>query len=242
MCMPKLTDAQRYEKLREQLADLKAGKEVVRRKMEVVLSPAQLKAIDDQWAEQQKLRAKVKARTKEQQQAAGYKTIREVHIEVYEEAVNAQNPLTILQKELYPSIDDLFENNLYKITHEKKDYIIPLWHHELIYDMYDTFGNTKEMIVRCIPILPPNINIDCENNLHVKINKNIRELWNNTSSVVLFSIGKQLFEYPKKNIRFMKHQTLKLLKKGVSTIDSINIFNITKKANIYIELELWLDE
>ena len=101
MCMPKLTDAQRYEKLREQLADLKAGKEVVRRKMEVVLSPAQLKAIDDQWAEQQKLRAKVKARTKEQQQAAGYKTIREVHIEVYEEAVNAQNPLTILQKELH---------------------------------------------------------------------------------------------------------------------------------------------
>ena len=101
MCMPKLTDAQRYEKLREQLADLKAGKEVVRRKMEVVLSPAQLKAIDDQWDEQQKLRAKVKARTKEQQQAAGYKTIREVHIEVYEEAVNAQNPLTILQKELH---------------------------------------------------------------------------------------------------------------------------------------------
>lgn len=98
--MPKLTDAQRYKKSREQLADLKAGKEVVRRKMEVVLSPAQLKAIDDQWDEQQKLRAKVKARTKEQQQAAGYKTIREVHIEVYEEAVNAQNPLTILQKEL----------------------------------------------------------------------------------------------------------------------------------------------
>ena len=100
MCMPKLTDAQRYEKLREQLADLKAGKEVVRRKMEVVLSPAQLKAIDDQWAEQQKLRAKVKARTKEQQQAAGYKSKRDIQIEVYEDACNALNPFTILQKEM----------------------------------------------------------------------------------------------------------------------------------------------
>jgi len=108
--------------------------------------------------------------------------------------------------------------------------------------MHNGFEDTQEMVVRCFPILPPNINIDCENNLHVKIKKNIRELWNNTSSVVLFSIGKKTFDYPKKNIRFVKHQTLKLLKKGISKIDSINIFDITKKANIYIELELWLDE
>jgi len=149
---------------------------------------------------------------------------------------------TILQKELHPSVDDLFENNLYRITHENKDYIIPLWHHELTYDVNDSLGNIQEMVVKCIPILPANINIDCDNNLHVKIKKNIRELWNVKSSVVFFSIGKYVFEYPKKNIRFVKYQTLKLLKKGISKIDSIDIFDITKKANIYIELELWLDE
>ena len=100
MCMPKITKAQRYEKLREQLADLKAGKEVARRKMEVALTATQLKAIDSRWNKQLKLREKVKARTKAQQQAAGYKTIREVQIEVYAEALDAQDPLTILQKEL----------------------------------------------------------------------------------------------------------------------------------------------
>ena len=143
----------------------------------------------------------------------------------------------IIQKELYPSIDDLFENNLYRITYENKDYIIPLWHHELTYDV--DLGNIQEMVVKCIPILPTNMNIDCENNLHVKIKKNIRELWNNKT--VLFLIGKQVFEYPKKNIRFVEYQTLKLLKKGISKIDSNNIFDITQKANIYIELELWMD-
>ena len=98
--MPKLTDALIFEKLREQLADLKAGKEVEARKMKTILSDAQLKQIDDKWNEQQKLRAKVKARTKQQQIDAGYKSKREVQIEVYEEAVKEQNPLTILQKEM----------------------------------------------------------------------------------------------------------------------------------------------
>ena len=99
--MPKLTDAHIYEKLREQLADLKAGKEVEARKMKTILSDAQLKAIDDKWDKQQKLRAKVKARTKQQQIDAGYKSKREVQIEVYEKAVKDQNPLTILQKEMH---------------------------------------------------------------------------------------------------------------------------------------------
>ena len=45
MCMPKVTEAQRHEKLREQLADLKAGKEVSQRKMNVALTPTQLNEI-----------------------------------------------------------------------------------------------------------------------------------------------------------------------------------------------------
>jgi hypothetical protein len=100
MCMPKLTEAQRYEKLREQLTALKAGKEVEARKMKTILTDVQLKAINDKWKEQLDLREKVKAKTKEQQQAAGYKSKRDVQIEVYEDAVHALDPLAVLQKEL----------------------------------------------------------------------------------------------------------------------------------------------
>ena len=100
MCMPKITEAQRYEKLREQLTALKAGKEVEARKMKTILTDVQLKAINDKWKEQLDLREKVKAKTKEQQQAAGYKSKRDVQIEVYEDAVHALDPLAVLQKEL----------------------------------------------------------------------------------------------------------------------------------------------
>ena len=103
MYMPKVTETQRHEKLREQLADLKAGKEVSQRKMNVALTPTHLNEIDVRWNAQLELRDKVKARTKEQQQAAGYKTKREVQIEVYEEAINELNPTAMLRREL----DDL---------------------------------------------------------------------------------------------------------------------------------------
>jgi predicted phage gp36 major capsid-like protein len=86
--MPKVDDIQKIQKLNQQLADLKSDKEVEARKMKAVLSTAQQKAIKDKWNAQLKLRDEVKARTKEQQQAAGYKSKREVQIEVYEDAIN----------------------------------------------------------------------------------------------------------------------------------------------------------
>ncbi len=36
---------------------------------------------------------------------------------------------------LNPFIEDLMENNLYKLTEGSQKFIIPLWHHELIYDI-----------------------------------------------------------------------------------------------------------
>lgn len=103
MCMPKVDELQKYDKLQEQLADLKEGKEVAARKMKSILSDEQLKTIDDKWDEQLKLRAKVKARTKQQQIDAGYKTKREVQIEVYEEAIKDMDITSILRRKL----DDL---------------------------------------------------------------------------------------------------------------------------------------
>jgi hypothetical protein len=101
--MPKVDELQKYEKLQEQLADLKEGKEVATRKMNVVLDEKQLKAIDDAWAEQQQLRKTTKARTKQQQIDAGYKSKRDVQIEVYEQAIKDMDITAILRKKL----DDL---------------------------------------------------------------------------------------------------------------------------------------
>ena len=98
--MPKVDELQKYEKLQEQLADLKNGKEVAARKMNVVLDEKQLNAIDDAWTHQQQLRQTVKARTKQQQIDAGFKSKRDIHIEIYEQAIKDLDPVTLIEKEL----------------------------------------------------------------------------------------------------------------------------------------------
>jgi len=67
---------------------------------------------------------------------------------------------------LNPTLEDLFEYNIYKLTFGEKILPIPLWHHELVYDI-----NGADLYVKCIPILPDDYTIDNENNLFVDINK-----------------------------------------------------------------------
>ena len=79
--MPKLDITHIAERLQERLTDLKAGKEIAAREIRALLNDEQLTAMDAAWTEQQALRKKKKARTKEEELALGWKTKREIHIE-----------------------------------------------------------------------------------------------------------------------------------------------------------------
>jgi len=89
--MPKLDLTHIAERLQERLTDLKAGKEVASREIRALLNDEQLTLMSAAWAEQQALRKKKKARTKEEELALGWKTKREIHIEAYESALNEVN-------------------------------------------------------------------------------------------------------------------------------------------------------
>ncbi len=86
--MPKLDGTHLPERLTERLADLKAGKEVAARDVKALLNDEQVEAMDAAWAEQQALRKKKKARTKEEEKELGWKSKRDVYIAVYERALN----------------------------------------------------------------------------------------------------------------------------------------------------------
>ena len=86
--MPKLDGTHLPQRLEQRLADLKAGKEVAVRDVKALLSDEQIAAMDAAWAEQQALRKIKRARTKEEEQAYGWKTKREIYIETYERAVS----------------------------------------------------------------------------------------------------------------------------------------------------------
>jgi len=85
--MPKLDGTHIFERLSERLEELKQGKEVAPRDLRKLLTDAQRSGMDAAWAEQQALRKKKRARTKEEEVALGWKTKREIHIEAYVKAI-----------------------------------------------------------------------------------------------------------------------------------------------------------
>jgi DnaJ-class molecular chaperone len=128
---------------------------------------------------------------------------------------------------LNPSLDDLLENNIYKLDVDGKIYLVPLWHSEVYFD-----GSGCDIIVQCIPDLPENMYIDENNALHVNINApfTISLL---DSPVVLFKLGKQSFPL---QVQFKRTQTCYLQNQGISIIDEKNMYNIFPKGGVYVKI------
>jgi hypothetical protein len=128
---------------------------------------------------------------------------------------------------LNPSLDDLLENNIYKLDVDGKIYLVPLWHSEVYFD-----GSGCDIIVQCIPDLPANMYIDENNALHVDINApfTISLL---DSPVVLFKLGKQTFPL---QVQFKRTQTCYLHNQGISVIDEKNMYNIFPKGGVYVKI------
>jgi hypothetical protein len=128
---------------------------------------------------------------------------------------------------LNPSLDDLLENNIYKLDVDGKIYLVPLWHSEVYFD-----GSGCDIIVQCIPDLPANMYIDENNALHVDINApfTISLL---DSPIVLFKLGKQTFPL---QVQFKRTQTCYLHNQGISVIDEKNMYNIFPKGGVYVKI------
>jgi hypothetical protein len=128
---------------------------------------------------------------------------------------------------LNPSLDDLLENNVYKLDIEGKIYLVPLWHSEVYFD-----GSGCDIIVQCIPDLPENMYIDENNALHVNINAPFTISLLDSPSV-LFKLGKQSFPL---QVQFKRTQTCYLHNQGISIIDEMNMYNIFPKGGVYVKI------
>jgi hypothetical protein len=137
---------------------------------------------------------------------------------------------------LNPSIDDLFENNFYKLYVNNLLYLVPLWHNELYFD-----AETSEIIVKCIPDLPENVMIDEDNNLIVNLYipfsiSLLDEIY------IIFNLGKQVFNIPIGDLKFKIIQTYILKDKGITKIkenDNISdtdIYDVSNKSDIIIKI------
>ena len=136
---------------------------------------------------------------------------------------------------LSPFLDDLFENNIYKLMVNEQKYLIPLWHHELIYD-----NSGSDLYVRCIPILPHQVDIDENNNVHINAAISLSELW--LKGFLEITLGKLIINIPKEQFKLMDHQVILLANMGISKINIKDIYDVSKKGDIYLHLDILTSE
>lgn len=134
---------------------------------------------------------------------------------------------------LNPSIDDLFENNLYRLNLDGHTYIVPLWHHEMV---YDHSGN--DVYVRCEPDMPENVVVGPNNNLFTTVTLDIKEIW--YDRVYKLYIGKREFQISADKLKLVPQQRILLDSCGISRINTRDVFDISNKGDIIIDIKLTL--
>ena len=126
---------------------------------------------------------------------------------------------------LNPSIDDLLDNNIYKLYVDEQLYLAPLWHNELYFEDL----NKNDIIVLCIPELSEDISIDENNNIHcnllVAFEKEmiINEQINQGDLNV--NIGRHVFKIPIDKLYMKKEQKYFIKGQGISHIFENDIYN-----------------
>lgn len=132
---------------------------------------------------------------------------------------------------IHPTIDDLLAFNLYKLNENNSEYLIPLWHHELVYD-----NNGYELTVQCLPKLDNGVIIDDNNNIHICKEYNLCDIWN--INIIDLEIGNKTINIPRESLKLMKKQTLIFHNIGIPLINIKNIYDVSKRGNIYITINI----
>jgi hypothetical protein len=136
---------------------------------------------------------------------------------------------------LNPSIDDLFENNIYKLYVNGLLFLVPLWHTEMYFD--DTLGN--DIIVICRPELPEDISIDENNNIHYNLLVPFeKDMIINQSSKddLIINIGKRDFKIPLNKLYIKEEQTYILKGQGITKIIEDDVYNVSCKCDIIVKV------
>jgi hypothetical protein len=129
---------------------------------------------------------------------------------------------------LHPFLDDLLENKLYKLVIHETTFLVPLWHHHLVYDA----GNNTEIYVDCVPLLPEYVSIDEYNNIHIKLQFELHDIWKKDGITVY--LGTKPI-YIKKNSLIISDYQIKIMyNEGIAKITSN--YEMIIKSDVYLHI------
>lgn len=132
---------------------------------------------------------------------------------------------------LHPKLSNLINDELYKLEFDNKTYCIPLWHDEIIYDL-----SCSQLIVKILPSLDDHITIDSNNNIIVNLSTKIRGLI--TAEKINFKLCDKSFDISCDDLKIKKTQKHVFKKKGIPLINQNDIYNVSERSNVIVNLTL----
>lgn len=137
---------------------------------------------------------------------------------------------------LNPFIEDLMEDNAFRLNHNGKPYLVPLWHPETVFE--DDAG--EEFRVICYPILPDNMDIDDQNILTVWLDLGVSDVWNRDSLEMM--IGSKLVKLPTDLLRMTDRvQEAIVMGAGVPLANQRDVFDASQRQPIRFRVSLTRD-
>jgi curved DNA-binding protein CbpA len=139
---------------------------------------------------------------------------------------------------LRPSLKDVLQNNISVLQYEGQTFYVPLWHSELHYRVE---GSDKQLIVKCVPVLPDHMSIDANNELRIDVRADIRELLNRSGGVLRIPLyDDECVELKVGDLHIKSGQIIVLQnnKFGISLICSNDIYEVKNKAPIRVCVQL----
>jgi hypothetical protein len=136
---------------------------------------------------------------------------------------------------LNPSINDLINNNVYKLHVNNELFLVPLWNNESYYD-----SSGCEIIVICEPELPHDITIDEDNNICVDYSILLRdELYKliQENEKLYVTIGGKIFPIPLSQLYMKSEQFYRIKNEGLPQAQN-DIYNISDKTDIIVKINL----
>ena len=133
---------------------------------------------------------------------------------------------------LNPTMDDLLGDKIYKLEIEERKFMIPLWHHEVCFDV-----SGADLIVQSLPELENHIFIDNNNNIICQFKGSIQEVLENKK--IILKIGERFFVIQGENLRIKKEQTYVLRNTGMLRVDEDDLYSTQQRGHIYVEIQLY---
>jgi DnaJ-class molecular chaperone len=136
---------------------------------------------------------------------------------------------------LNPSINDLLNNNLYKLYVNEELFLVPLWHNESYFD-----GSCCEIIVICKPELPVGVTIDDENNICVETKISA---YNDLSKSILdnkniyIEVGNKEFNIPLSDLYMKREQFYRIKNEGLTKVKK-DIYDVSEKTDIVVKINI----